>query len=179
MGSAGAATSSAGASVTIGGNASVGSAGSGQAGSVQAGAATSCPPEGYPVCAASCNGPFLEDDAQIECVDGTWRCPAPLIDVHSCPAESCILQRVWCCDHTFGISSAPECGPDGLFGPCPTGFDRNAEVCVADSAHTADCGTLTGKSCSLEKAQCNRRDVRFECGRGDGGLSWNCTFLPI
>ncbi|MET0792330.1 MAG: hypothetical protein ABW061_12480 [Polyangiaceae bacterium] len=178
-GSAGAAASSAGANTTIAGNASVGSAGTGQAGTGQADAAASCSPEGYPVCAASCDGQFLEDNAQIECVGGTWRCPAPLIDVHGCPPESCILAGVWCCDHTFGTISQPECGADGVFGPCPTGFERNAQVCVADSAHTTDCSTLNGKSCSLEKAHCNRRDVRCECGPGDGGLSWDCTFLPI
>jgi hypothetical protein len=70
----------------------------------------------------------------------------------------------------------PDCGPDGLFAPCPVEFERNAKLCVADSAHTTDCSTLDGQSCSLEEAQCETPPAHCQCVAKDGGLLWNCAY---
>jgi len=168
-------TSSAGTSGTAastGGNAN---AGASVAGESAGGAAPACLGDGFLLCAASCGSPAAESVIG-ECVAGVWRCPAPYIDPDSCPDEACVRQGVRCCNHQFGTTSPPECGPDGLFAPCPVGFERNAPLCVADSAHTVNCGTLQGQSCSLEEAMCEAQGAHCRCFATDGGLSWNCVY---
>ena len=148
---------------------------SGQGGtSGLAGAAASCPSNDFVYCTPSCRGGANYTEGT--CVDGKRRCPAPLFDPNSCPAEACVLQAVDCCDHKFGARSRPECGADGLFGPCPVEFERNAKLCVADSAHTTDCGMLEGGSCTLEDALCETPPAHCHCGATDGGLVWSCAY---
>ena len=138
------------------------------------GAPPTCPPESKDIfCTTWCGSDNAAFTAGV-CIDGAWRCPAPLIEPESCPPDACILQRVTCCDHEYGKLTLPPCGADGSFGPCPTGTERNAKLCVADSAHTTDCGSLTNGQCSLAGARCDLNHVHCECIGGDGGMVWSC-----
>lgn len=165
----GASTGASGAGATAAGASSSG------AGSGQPDAGAACLGDGYMSCAAGCGESFA-DPVVGECVDGSWRCPAGLVDPMTCPVESCVRQGVRCCDHTFGRTSVPDCGSDGLYAACPPGFERNAFICVADSAQTVNCGTLEGKSCSLEEAQCEAQGAHCQCVRDDKGLLWRCAY---
>jgi hypothetical protein len=153
------------------GGASAGDGTSASAG--EAGDSSTCLGDGQVFCTASC-GSTSVDYVQGECVRGEWQCPAPQFQSDTCPAEACVLQRVDCCDHEYGARSVPACGPDGLFEPCPAGRERNAKLCVADSAQTSDCGSLEGKSCSLQEALCSAGSAHCSCGPADGGLLWSC-----
>jgi len=165
--SAGSSSEAGGKSAAAGGNSAAG------------GAPSSCVDDGIMSCADWC-GSVYPNPVQGVCIEGSWRCPAPLVDIATCPAEACVRQGVSCCDHEYGVATAPSCGSDGLFAPCPVGFERNAEVCVADSANTSDCRTLLGqKSCSLAGAACNGQGVQCECDAADGGLVWVCQILLL
>jgi len=168
-------TASAGAPSASAGSGGDGQAGNGGSAGGQAGAAPACPDNDLVYCASWC-GAGVSQPTLGECVNGAWRCPAPLIDAMSCPAESCVLQNVRCCDHVFGRLSSPDCGADGLFAACPIGFERNAAVCVADSAGTTACGTLEGESCSLKDAQCEAQGAHCTCTLTDGKLRWQCLY---
>jgi len=169
-GSAGAGASSAGAS-----SGSAGTVGNGPDSAGAGGAFPACPDDPYIPCTDWC-GRLGVDFTAGECVNGALRCPAPLFDPQTCPSDACVLQGVWCCDHEFGKISLPECTADGKFGPCPTGFERDAKVCVADSAHTSNCGSLIDQACTLAGALCDAGGAYCECRLGEGGLRWNCAF---
>lgn len=166
-----------GGAFNAGGGASNAAAGKGNAQgglSGQAGAPSACTGDRFVGCADWCGSTYANPVEGV-CIDGSWHCPPPLVDETTCPPEACVRQGVTCCDHEFGILAAPDCGSDGLFGPCAVGFERNAEVCVADSANTLDCRTLIGqKSCSLAGARCYGQGAQCECGPADGGLVWTC-----
>ena len=155
--------------------------GSGNAGGqsgmdAQAGAVGTCQPWASLVsCAASC-GSVAPDPTEGVCIDGAWRCPVPLIDPQSCPAEACVLQQASCCDHVYGKISIPECAENGLFAPCAPGLERNAKQCISDSAGTTDCGSLADQSCSLEDAMCDNHGAHCRCIPADGGFIWTCWF---
>jgi hypothetical protein len=150
-------------------------AGTGSGTSGQAGGTSACVGDGFIACAAWCGSP-ASDYVQGECIDGSWRCPGSSRAPDTCPLEACVRQGVRCCDHEFGNTSVPDCGSDGLFGPCPVGFERNADVCVSDSAHTTNCGTLYEQSCTLEAASCEAQGAHCWCRPADGGLAWDCVW---
>lgn len=128
-------------------------------------------------CAKSCGSDTL-NAVPGECVRGEWRCPATWVDPNTCPADSCIRQGHTCCDHRFGKRSSPPCTASGLIGECPAGLERDVALCVADSAHTTNCGSLIGQSCTLENALCEANGAHCLCAtsNGDAGLTWSCVF---
>lgn len=136
--------------------------------------APACSGDSGVVCAASC-GSEQATTVLGECRDGTWSCPAPLVAFDSCPPDACVRQAVTCCDHQYGRRTLAPCAPTGRFGACPAGFERDAAICVADSAHTTDCSTLFDKSCTLEDALCELHGVYCRCVSQASGLGWQCV----
>jgi hypothetical protein len=183
--------SNAGASNAGASNAGASNAGASNAGAPSASAGSSstggsfevadtsppCRDDNYLPCAASCGSPQAENIAG-ECQAGKWTCPAPYVGLETCSPDSCVMQLHSCCDHLYGKRSQPPCGSNGRFGACPSGLERDADPCVADSAQTTNCGSLSDQSCTLRGALCEANGAHCECGGGDGdgGLSWSCTF---
>jgi hypothetical protein len=132
-----------------------------------------CVGDDFVTCAASC-GSEQSMALRGECQGGKWSCPAPFVDPESCPEDACVRQLISCCDHRYGRRTLPPCAQNGRFGACAAGFERDASICVADSAHTTDCSTLFDQSCTLEDALCERQGVHCQCAPKDGGLAWHC-----
>ena len=136
--------------------------------------ADTCSGDNAVVCAEAC-GSAQTMAVTGECQGGLWRCPSPFVAPETCPYDACVRQLTRCCDHQYGRSSTPECGADGLYEACAPGLDRDAPVCVAESAHTTNCGTLFDQSCTLEDSLCERNGVHCRCVPSDGGLVWACS----
>jgi len=130
-----------------------------------------------PWCLASCGG----DEGEVgTCVDGKWRCPEGSVDRDTCPTESCARHAVRCCAPN-GEPAWPECGADGLFGECPSGFERTTKACVPAGLDISSCHELeNGMACDSADLVCNAPGCsggKCSCQADDAGkLSWTCSW---
>jgi hypothetical protein len=119
----------------------------------------------------------------MECVDGSWGCPAGAVLVSECPPESCYGTLSMCCDTSLGVDARRECGPDGMLLACPDGFEtiERGGLCAPASVGATSCSSLDGTACDNAEFQCREGGG---CGRVtctcdpnlSGSLVWNCYF---
>lgn len=166
----------AGASTGSGGNgAAAGASSDLTLGSRPATTGTCQDPE--PWCLTSCAG----DEGEVgTCVDGKWHCPEGTVDRDTCPAESCALHAVRCCAPN-GEGEWPTCGADGLFGECPSGFERTTKACVPAGLDISSCHELEiGMPCDSEDLVCNTGGCsggKCSCMADEAGnLIWMCAW---
>lgn len=130
-----------------------------------------------PWCLASCGG----DEGEVgTCVGNKWQCPEGTVDRATCDPESCARHEVHCCTPN-GEAALPPCEADGLFGECPSGFERTTKACVPAGLDISSCHELqNGMPCDSEDLVCNAPGCsggRCSCQADESGkLSWMCAW---
>jgi len=156
----------------------------------QGGAASGEPADASPcghlfaVCASWCGVDALAGDGgaafslQICGPDGSM-CPGDLVDIGTCPRNSCARQRTWCCDPASGDTTLGACQADGTRG-CPLGAAGSSYLqCVPPALGISTCFTLDRQPCTGDVHACHDVGADCSCQSVEGsGMIWVCRQRP-